>query len=237
MKTGFRFMVVGCLVVVLGWAAGVDAAERWPAINSRDSEALRRIRSALDDETRIGCIETPLEQMATFLSDQHDIPILLDGWALDDAGIGTDSPVTLEIKGVSLRSGLRLLLRGLDLDFAIVDEVLLITVPEVAARHTEVCIYNVAELIGQNGEAVELARNLEEIFSVPACGGPGSRHQAESASRLPAYRPTLRIVPVKQLLIVRATNQIHYELAETLAALGRALGEPQSGESPTAIRP
>jgi hypothetical protein len=237
MKTRFRFMVVGCLVVVLNLVAGIDAAERWPAINCRDSEAVQRIRSALDDETRIGCIETPLDQMATYLSEQHDIPILLDSRALDDAGIGTDSPVTVEIKGVSLRSGLRLLLRGLDLDFAIVDEVLLITVPQVASRHTEVCIYNVAELIRGDGDAVELARNLEEIFSVPACGGTGSRHQVESANRLPAYQPTLRIVPSRQLLIVRATNQIHYELAETLAALGRALGELQSEESPAAIRP
>ena len=227
MKTGFKFMLAGCLVAVLNLAGAIDAAERWPAINSRDSEAVRRIRAALDDETRIGCIETPLDQMATYLSEQHDIPILLDSRALDDAGIGTDSPVTVEIKGVSLRSGLRLLLRGLDLDFAIVDEVLLITVAQVAARHTEVCIYDVAELIGQNGDAVELARSLEEIFSVPACGGPGSRHQVEAANRLPAYRPTLRIVPSRQLLIVRATNQMHYELAETLAALGRALGEPQ----------
>ena len=47
-------------------------------------------------------------------------------------GIGTDTPVTKNLKGITLRSALRLMLRELSLTYIIKDEVLLITTPEEA---------------------------------------------------------------------------------------------------------
>ncbi len=71
-------------------------------------------------------IETPLQDVIDFLKDFHQIEIQIDQKSLDDVGIGTDTPITRNLKGITLRSALRLLLRDLDLTYLIRDEVLLI---------------------------------------------------------------------------------------------------------------
>ena len=70
--------------------------------------------------------------MIDYLKDYHQIEIQLDKRAMDDAGIGTDTPVTKSLKGVSLKSALRLMLPELNLTYVIKDEVLLITTTEAA---------------------------------------------------------------------------------------------------------
>jgi hypothetical protein len=78
-------------------------------------------------------VETPLKDVVDYLQDLHHIEIQLDEKALRQAGIGDDTPVTFNLKGVSLQSALRLLLREPDLDYVIRDEVLFITTPREAA--------------------------------------------------------------------------------------------------------
>ena len=56
-------------------------------------------------------IEAPLQEVLDSLKEQHRIEIQIDNKALEDVGIGTDSPVTVDLKGISLRSALNLMLR------------------------------------------------------------------------------------------------------------------------------
>ena len=58
------------------------------------------------------------------------IPIWIDKKALDDVGIGTDTPVTINLAGITLRSGLKIMLKELELTYVISDEVLKITTPK-----------------------------------------------------------------------------------------------------------
>ena len=56
--------------------------------------------------------------------------------ALEEIGVGTDEPVTINLHNVSLRSALRLMLKKLQLTYIIQDEVLMITTPEEAEKQS-----------------------------------------------------------------------------------------------------
>jgi hypothetical protein len=119
--------------------ASVDLAHK--------GRAEERIYSALNDDTRFDFIETPLDQAIQFLRDAHEIPIELDKKALDQAGVGTDTPITRTLKGVSLRSGLRMLLKDHDLTYTVKDEVLLITTKEEVDANLVTKVYPVGDLV------------------------------------------------------------------------------------------
>ena len=85
--------------------------------------------------------------MIDFLKDLHNIEIQIDNKALEDAGAGTDTPVTKNLRGISLRSALRLMLGPMDLAYVIKDEVLLITTKEKADAELVTKVYPVADLV------------------------------------------------------------------------------------------
>jgi hypothetical protein len=106
-----------------------------------------KILSALRDKTEIEFLETPLAEVVDYLKDFHGIEIQLDRRALEDVGIGEDTPVTRNLKGISLRSALRLILRDLELTYVLENEVLLITTPEVAELNLTTRAYPVDSLV------------------------------------------------------------------------------------------
>jgi ferric-dicitrate binding protein FerR (iron transport regulator)/tetratricopeptide (TPR) repeat protein len=95
-------------------------------------QAEKRVQDALRSPTHLEFVEAPLQDVIDYLKDLHGIEIQVDKKALDDVGIANDTPITKQLKGISLRSALRLILRDLDLTYVIQDEVLLITTPEEA---------------------------------------------------------------------------------------------------------
>ncbi|MGH7193470.1 MAG: hypothetical protein ACREJM_08045, partial [Candidatus Saccharimonadales bacterium] len=60
-------------------------------------------------------------------------------------------PITLDVKGVTLGSALRLMLRELDLKYVIHNEALLITTAQQAATMVEPRVYMVGDLVNQRG--------------------------------------------------------------------------------------
>jgi hypothetical protein len=113
----------------------------------REKPAHVRIRQALEESTELEFVETALGDAIAFLKDRHGIEIQLDLRALEAAGLASDTPVTANLRGITLRSALRLLLRQLDLTYAVQDEVLLITTPETAATMLESRVHRVADIV------------------------------------------------------------------------------------------
>src|SRR5262249_53909013 len=99
------------------------------------------IRRSLDEATKIEVIETPLQEVLTYLQELHNVNIQLDQRAISDAGVDPDIGLSLNIKDVSLKSALRLLLRPLDLEYVIRDGVLMITSSDVAEATLELHAY------------------------------------------------------------------------------------------------
>ena len=126
----------------------VARKERYSSVDlAQHGPAEKKINDALKSPTQLEFIETPLQDVIDFLKDFHQIEIQIDQRALDDVGIGTDTPITRNLKGITLRSALRLLLRDLDLTYVIQDEVLLITTPEEAETRLSTKVYPVADLV------------------------------------------------------------------------------------------
>ena len=130
------------------WADLTLRRKKYASIDlARTGGAEAKILEALDDDTRLEFIETPLDQVVDFLKDQHGINIELDAGELDNVGIGTDVPITRNLKGITLRSALRLMLKDLELTYVIRDEVLLITTPEEAEAELVTKVYPVGDLV------------------------------------------------------------------------------------------
>ena len=245
----FMLLSLSCLFIT---ANAVRSAEPWPSTGPGNSSAYKKIQAALDAEARFDFIDTPLDQVVEFLKDQQDIPIVFDTIALDDVGVGTDVPITGSMQGVSLGSSLRILLGQLDLTYVIENEVLMVTTPEMAASRPEVRVYKVTALLGDDMDTNGLAMTLYQVlqpgsagaFGVPGSmpgyyGAPGAMggvigggyemgYGGEGAApgAAPARAaPVPKIIPHKQLLIVRHTTTGQNDVARLLGAMAAAMDE------------
>jgi len=106
-----------------------------------------KILDALDDETVMEFADVPLNTMVDQIVNRHKIPVWIDEKALDEIGMGTDTAVNSNLRGISLRSGLNLTLGSLRLTYVIKDEVLKITTPEQAEADLTSRIYPLGDLI------------------------------------------------------------------------------------------
>jgi hypothetical protein len=114
------------------------------------AQSVNRIRAALAAPLRESGLkfeDQPLQDVVGRLEEEYGISIKLDTAALNDLGIPPDQPVNINLRNISLRSALRLLLKELGLTYIIQDEVLLITSPDEAETQLKICVYDVRDLI------------------------------------------------------------------------------------------
>ncbi len=130
------------------WADITSRREKYKAIElHKAGSSEQRIVAALNKATDLDVVETPLKDVMQYLADSHGIPIVLSAKKLEEAGITPDTPVTKNLRSVTLRSALRLLLRDLELTYLVRDEVVEITTPEDAESHVINKVYPVADLV------------------------------------------------------------------------------------------
>jgi hypothetical protein len=167
-------------------------AETWEALSlrrrpyatqsdlKRDTAAEARIRAELEEPTAVSVEAMPLEDVVDYLKDLHGVEIQLDARALDEAGIGSAEPITIDTKGISLRSALRLMLRQLDLTYVVKDEVILITSTDEAAAELVTKVYPVSDLvipISSTALPVGLGNSTSSMINgppSPAANGPNN---------------------------------------------------------------
>jgi hypothetical protein len=130
------------------WARLTERRKQYAAVDLADQgPAEKRIRSALDNPARMEFIETPLNDVIEFLKDEHEVPIQLDKKALEDEGLDSASPITMNLAGVSFRSAMRLMLDPLGLTYVIKNEVMLVTTKVKAEEDLITKVYPVADLV------------------------------------------------------------------------------------------
>ena len=130
------------------WQMLTERRKKYKAVDlAKDSPAEAKIAAALTEKTELDFTDQPLSDVIEYLKAKHEIEIQLDSKALADAGVGSDTPVTRNIKGITLRSALRLLLGELDLTYVIRDEVLMITTKTEAENILSTRVYPVADLV------------------------------------------------------------------------------------------
>jgi hypothetical protein len=168
----------------------------------------RRIRLELNNPTRMDFEECPLDELVDYLKEFHGIEIQLDTAALDEVGIGADTPVTTRVRGVSLRSALRLMMKSIDatLTYTIENEVLMITTREAVEERPQSRIYNVKHLLSEDGSTKEL------IASLKAATNPFTWEE-----------DTFNISPFRHVLVVTATEKNHEHVEQLLKSIQTTL--------------
>jgi tetratricopeptide (TPR) repeat protein len=130
------------------WRKLTKDREKYKSVDLKEpGSAEAKILHELDQPTEMDFVETPLKDVVEALKIRHNIEIQLDAKALTDAGVNADTPITRTLKGISLKSALRLMLQEHELNFIIDHEVLLITTDAKAKEHVVTKVYPVADLV------------------------------------------------------------------------------------------
>jgi hypothetical protein len=179
------------------------------------------IKKELAEPANFQFVDTPLTDAIEVLKEQHGIEIQLDLAALTGAGVGTDTPVNSHVSGVSLRSGLKLLLDQLELTYVIRNEVLLITSKTQAEQLLDTKVYPVGDLVRPEDDGLVVGMKpdfntlIESITTTIApttwdeVGGPGSAAP----------------FPIADALVVSQTDEVHEEIEKLLAWLRETRGK------------
>jgi hypothetical protein len=227
-------------VVALGaavWLLTVSAvrAEDKPPVKEPQPSATQELRlrgdeavieRALAQPTQLEFAEKPLRDVVEYLKNHYDIEMQLDKKALEDVGINSDSPVTINIKGISLRSALRLMLRRLSLTWIVQDEVLLITTPEEFESRVTTKVLDVADIVvcrdsndkpwDDYDTLINMITSTIKPTTWDSVGGPGNIAPANLGSA--------------KALVISQTDDVHSQIAETIAKI-RAIAKktPDAG--------
>ena len=130
------------------WQLITERRKKFKAVDLKENGPSEvKILAALDDKTELDFAEQPLSDVIDYLKNRHNIEIQLDKKALADAGVGSEVPVTRTIKGITLKSALKLLLGEFDLSYVLRDEVLMITSKTEAEQMLSNRVYPVADLV------------------------------------------------------------------------------------------
>ena len=74
-------------------------------------------RAQQDDD--LDFVEMPLKDVVDYLRNMHNIPIVLATKKLEEASVSPDTPVTKTLRGITLRSALRLIFKDLELTYVV----------------------------------------------------------------------------------------------------------------------
>ena len=112
-------------------------------LSPRDQAILK----ALNTEVNLRYKNVPFEEVIQDLSDLIKQPILLDKTALADAGVDSNTMVSVNLKGVAARTGLRKVLGDQNLTFIVKDGTLQVVSPLRAREMLVTKVYYLGDLI------------------------------------------------------------------------------------------
>lgn len=189
-----------------------------------DDEAERRIASELDSETEFQFVDLALTDVVDYIAELHQLTMRIDRPSLEDIGLMVDEPITLELKGVKLRTALSCLLSDLDLTYTVVGESLVVTTVEAAEEHLATRIYwleGTGFAVGDDNRdfqsIIDLIQTSIEPDTWEALGGPSTMAPVNST------RPAL---------MISTTYTVH----ENIEQMFQTLRETQFGNDPVLQR-
>ncbi|QDT24943.1 hypothetical protein Enr10x_02370 [Gimesia panareensis] len=196
-----------------------------PSANATPSELT--IRKALKKSVTLNAEKKPLADVLRTLSRDFGINVFLDTRGLNEVGLTPESPITIEVEGIQLKSVLNLMLMPLDLAYTVKDEVLVITSDTRAQGKQTTRTYPVADLVVPipmagpvpAGEKLPIlsasAVNFESLIEIiESSAQPRSWERIGGTSSIRSYDPTLS-------LVIRQSSEGHQAVEELLTQLRR----------------
>jgi hypothetical protein len=191
------------------------------------------IEKALTQAIDLEFTEAPLGDVVAHITSLCKVEVVIDVRSMNDAGIRPDSPVTVRLHGLPLRSALNVMLRQLGLEWTIQDELLLITTPEGAAAVLSTKVYDVSDLVVCRGEHDELWDDYETLSDMiqytvsPSCwdcvGGPGTINGATLGKA--------------KVLTIAQNYHVHRQVGELLASIRDVAARNPDGGPPRRNKP
>lgn len=117
---------------------------------------------------------TPLDEAAKHLGLTLNAPVAIDRAALDRAGVKIDDTVQLDLQGVRLKTGLKLLLDQLDLTFKVVAEDNLLVITDAAGSDDPVDRV-LTQVKSLHDDVHDLQDALDEVRAALGLDGEGAR--------------------------------------------------------------
>ncbi|WP_166825933.1 hypothetical protein [Thalassoroseus pseudoceratinae] len=117
------------------------------ADNRIKTEQEKQIERSLQRPISLHFDNVPIREVLAHIATTTGVNIVVDDLGLEEEGVMSDTPVTIHVDGIMLRSALNLMLNGRHLAYLIEDEVLKITSEIRAQGKLEVRTYPVADLV------------------------------------------------------------------------------------------
>ena len=177
-----------CLVLVTALVSVTTAEDSKKAIAKQKpatkkhgtmTAAREQIEQALRKTGDFDFADTPLTEAMATIGKNYRVNIAIDESALTDEGISTDTPVTLQLKNVTLDFALRMFLEPLQMEAVIRNEVLQITTLIGAWELFETRVYDLEEFLGIPASTIDKGM-LHKVITTTISpdswgevGGPG----------------------------------------------------------------
>ena len=175
-----------------------------------------RVRKTLNQIIpQVAFHETQLKDAVELFNVWIGIPFFLDHRALESAGVGSDTPVTLHCENWTMNAILNHVIHDFGLTWVIQDDVVVITTLEEAEAQLKLRLYPARDLLNVPWERYDdtetrLAALIQSITGRPkpgwvSDGGVGFLHP----------------LPFAEELVVLQTGEVHQQIAELLAEMRR----------------
>lgn len=178
----------------------------------------KEVEERLEEPAEVAFVDTPLIDAVKSLERQHGLQIWIDEFALQDEGASTQSKVSLNVRGVSLRNVFRHLFEPLSLAVVYHDGLLRLTTIISANELFVTRIYSVRGLVtAEMGRRPTIeADRFAELIRLSTTG-----EWSEDAGT----GGTLSILTRAGLMVVYQTPSVHREIQELLQGLRTGIAE------------
>ena len=173
-----------------------------------DNEAL--VRKALDRPVSLQLLDSPLRSLAEAVTKTCDISVVIDEQALTDEGVAVDTPITLSVSRIPLRSAIDLVLHPLQLRAVVRKGVLMITTAAEAVNMRKLVVYDVTDL--QRSRRSETS-SLVQLIQDNTGGEPDGPWQDVDGE---GGTMGLILLEEADLLVIRQTESVHREIEQLL---------------------
>lgn len=190
----------------------------------RDPAADQRVRDILAQpvsEAGLDFEGVPLNEVLENLREEHGVEVRIDRKSFEELGLSEDEPVTIELRNVRIDTALEAVLSPLELDYLVVDGVVLVTTEETALSQSVTAVYPVADLREpptQHTGGLSAWADFDRIVDLMTCviepdswseNGGGGEIRSSSSSTLVVYQ----------------TQRVHAQIARLLETLRLAKAE------------
>lgn len=172
----------------------------------------RAILRALSSPVSVKYKDSPLEDALEYLATVTNQPILLDRAALKESDVAYDSPVSLQAKGLSVRTVLRKILGEFGLTYVVKDEAIQVTTIVKAREMMIVRTYPVGDIVGNLGglsnvnglnlapgvQAVQMMQNVKQIIELIQTNVEPDSWKINGGAGTIAFNPGTMSLVIKQ---------------------------------------